>query len=98
MAQFDVHRLADGGLVVDCQANRFGKIASRVVAPLVPISEAPDRQPRLNPAFEIDGEQHALMTQFATALRSTELRATNRSLAAHRLEIIGAFDVLLTGN
>jgi len=97
MPQHDVYRLADGALVVDCQANSFANIDTRIVVPLVPIAETPKLQPSLNPIFEIGGEQVAMLTQFATALRQAELRRFVTSLAAHRFTITGAFDRLLTG-
>ena len=37
MARFDVYRLADGGLVVDLQADLLSDLKTRVVAPLLPL-------------------------------------------------------------
>lgn len=97
MAQFDVYALIDGGLVVDCQADHFSDIASRVVVPLEPVEQSHLQQPRLNPIFDINGRPMMLLTQFATAVRATELREPAASLGHARLEIIAAFDMLLTG-
>ncbi len=97
MAQYDVHILADGAMVVDCQADHFAGIASRLVAPLEPVSRSHQQQPRLNPIFSVNGEEVMMMTQFATAIRAAELRKPMASLDHARLEIIAAFDMLLTG-
>lgn len=98
MPQFDVYALIDGGIVVDCQADHFANIATRFVAPLEPIADGPDQQPRLNPVFTVNGQQMTLLTQFATAVRKAELGTAIGSLEHARLDIISAFDKLLTGN
>jgi toxin CcdB len=96
MPQFDVFR-AQGELLLDCQSDALGYLATRIVAPLIPIDRAPERRPRLNPVIEIDGQPHVMVTQFAATVHSNELRTRITNLAVHRLEIIGAFDMLLTG-
>ena len=97
MTQFNVYRTTDGALLLDCQSEAFDYLSMRLVAPLLPIARAPDLQPRLNPTFEIDGERYAMMTQFAAAVSGALLRSKMGNLAASRLSIIGAFDMLLTG-
>ncbi|MBA3879107.1 MAG: CcdB-like protein [Sphingobium sp.] len=97
MAQSDVYILIDGGMVVDCQADHFGGIATRLVVPLEPVSRSHRQEPRLNPIFSVNGEDVMLMTQFATAIRAAELRQPIASLDHARLTIISAFDMLLTG-
>ena len=97
MAQYDVFRMADGSLVVDCQTDAFADIPTRLAAPLVRTEDSPIRQPRLNPVFSVDNEDWVLMTQFAGAVRIAELRNKAGSVEKHRLAIIGAFDMLLTG-
>lgn len=97
MAQFDVYRIADGGFVVDCQAEPFADIPTRLCVPLIPQSEAHAPHPRLNPVFEIQGEPMVLLTQFASAIRVRELRSTGTSLERERYAIIDAIDLLLTG-
>jgi toxin CcdB len=98
MAQFDVHRLANQpGLVVDCQADLLDYIDSRFVVPLVPPGEVGRLTRRLNPVFEIEGAEYALLTQAATAIRKTDLGRAVASLSSRDHEIIDALDVLLTG-
>ena len=98
MAQFDVHRLAKRpGLVVDCQANLLNYIDTRFVVPLAPPDEVGRLTRRLNPVFEIEGVEYALITQAAAAVRKSDLGAIIASLTSHDREIIDALDILLTG-
>ena len=56
MAQFDVHRLGDGLLVVDLQTDLIGLDVTRIVAPL----RAEGRYvqfPGLTPVVEIEGSR-----------------------------------------
>lgn len=96
MAQFDVHRLADG-LVIDCQSDLLSHIASRLVAPLVPKSNAPTPVSRLNPVFQIEGEDQVMITESCGAVRVRQLGPVVTSLADHSFEITDALDVLITG-
>jgi len=96
MAQFDVHRLG-GGLVIDCQSDLLGHLASRLVVPLVLRTDAPAPAHRLNPVFEIDGEDHVMMTESAAAVRRQLLGPRVASFADRSFEITGALDVLISG-
>lgn len=94
MARFDVHRLADGQFVLDCQSNFLSEIATRFVVPLVSRAQAPPPNSRLNPAFDVAGEELMMLTQFAGAIRTAELRHHVTSLQHEDLRIIAAIDVL----
>lgn len=98
MPQFDVHRLANGqGLVLDCQSDLLDPIESRFVAPLIPRAESPAPSARLNPVFSVNGEDHVMLTQAATAIRRRDLGAVVQSLADRHVEIISAIEVLIGG-
>ncbi|GAA3694112.1 hypothetical protein GCM10022268_01190 [Sphingomonas cynarae] len=94
MARFDVYRLADGAFVIDCQADFLDEINTRFIAPLLPPGKAPPPNGHLNPGFEIEGEPLVMVTQFATAVRTTELRQRIASLDHEHLRITRAIDVL----
>lgn len=96
MAQFDVHRLGDG-FVIDCQADLLNHIASRLVVPLAARADAPTPIRRLNPVFEIDGEDYVMVTESAAAVRTQLLGPAVASLADRSLEVTGALDVLISG-
>ena len=95
MARFDVYRLRDGSMVVDCQANFLTDIGTRFVLPLLPREEGPAPNERINPEFDIEGERLVLVTQLAATVRTTELRAKVTSLADEDYRIIGAVDMLI---
>lgn len=97
MAQCDVYRTSTGLLLVDCQSDTFGDLATRLTAPLIPLDRSPERRPRLNPVFDIGDEPHVMLTQFAAAVSCRELADKIAALSAFRFQIVGAFDMLLTG-
>lgn len=98
MAQFDVHRLVRGnGLVIDCQSDLLAHLDTRFVAPLVQPSDLLPAARRLNPVFQLEGAPWAMQTQAAAAIRKRDLGEVVASLADRDTEIVGAFDVLLTG-
>ena len=97
MPQFDVYRTAQGELLLDCQSDALGHLTTRLATPLMPPNRAPERRPQMNPVFEINGQPYVMVTQFAAAVRIRELRDRFANLETHRLEIIGAIDMLLTG-
>ena len=95
MARFDVYHVTGGGLVVDCQANDFEDIGTRFVVPLVPLDDTVPTNHRLNPRVEVNGEQLVMLTQFAAAVRTAELKPRVCSLAHEHLTIITAIDTLV---
>lgn len=97
LAQFDVHRLAANGLVIDCQSGLLSHLQSRFVVPLLPTADAPRAGQRFNPIFAIDGVEHVMLTQFAGAVDRRQLGEVVASLAERSLEITDALDVLISG-
>ncbi|WP_067733143.1 CcdB family protein [Novosphingobium naphthalenivorans] len=98
MAQFDLHRLANGhGLVLNCQSDLLDHIDSRFVVPLLPVKQAPPPVTRLNPVFQVDGADYVMLTQSAGAIRRRDLGPAVASLADRHVEIVDAIDVLLSG-
>lgn len=98
MAQYDYHRRSDGeGYWVDCQADVMSAFDTRFVVPLLPLVLAPKPAAHLNPIFEIAGEPHSFLTQFAGAIPTRELGTRAGSLEAERYRISNALDFLLTG-
>lgn len=98
MPQFDVHRVASGPLLVlDCQSDLLDHMESRFVVPLLPREGAPPRGGRLNPVFEVGGEEYVMASQGAATIHRRELGPVIASLAEHSFEITGAIDVLIGG-
>ncbi len=96
MAQFDVYRLSDGPLVVDCQANILSHMQSRFVVPLLAPALV-EGSGGLNPQFLVDGEVLHLFPQGAASIPAADLREQVGSLAAHGFAILNAIDFLLAG-
>lgn len=98
MAKFEVFRRRAGpGYLLDCQADLLSQLNTRFVVPLLPVVEAPKPAARLNPVFELEGESHVMMTQFAAAVPVTELGERTASLIDHDTDIINALDMLISG-
>lgn len=96
MAQFDVHRLGQG-LVIDCQSNLLSHLNTRMVVPLIPRDQAPHPARRFNPIFSIDGVDHVMDTQFASAIERRRLGPIVADLSDRSFEVTDAFDMLLSG-
>jgi toxin CcdB len=98
MAKFDVYPMSQGGgYLLDCQADLLNDLNTRLVVPLLPSDAAPKPAARLNPVFEIRGEPHVMVTQFAAAVPVSELSTRTMSLAEHDLAIGNALDMLVSG-
>jgi len=98
MAKFDVYRQKNGGaLVLDCQADLLGDLNTRLVVPLLPMSEAPKPATRLNPIFEVEGEHFVMVTQFAASVPMRELGEIVLSLGSEQDAIGAALDMLIIG-
>jgi toxin CcdB len=95
MARFDVYSLADGSLVVDCQADFLDEIGTRFVVPLLPRGDGPAPHARINPSLTFRGETLVLVPQLAGALRTSELRRREGSLDHEQYTITHAIDVLI---
>ena len=98
MAKFEVYKNPEGaGYLLDVQADLLSHLNTRLVVPLLPLSEAPTPAKILNPTFEILGEKVSLVTQFMAAVPCSLMREKIGSLSACRDEITAAIDLLITG-
>jgi len=98
MARFDVYANPDGGgYLLDVQANLLGHLNTRVVAPLMRAAQAPLPADRLNPVFEIEGQQVVMVTQFLAAVPRSILAVPMLSLADRDMDISNALDMVFQG-
>ena len=100
MARLDVHPIrgkARDGYVLDVQADLLAHLATRTVVPLLPEEAAPRPINKLNPAFEMEGKRHVLVTQAIASVPLRELKRAVASLAPERDRITRALDILLVG-
>jgi toxin CcdB len=98
MAKYDVFARRSGpGYLLDCQADLLSRLNTRFVVPLLPAGEAPKPAARLNPVFELEGETHVMVTQFAAAVPVAELGEKVTSFRDQDTAILNALDMLLSG-
>ncbi|KXV36025.1 plasmid maintenance protein CcdB [Gluconobacter thailandicus] len=100
MARLDVYPMPGkrrGGYVVDVQAELLSRLATRMVVPLIPVSDAPPPISELNPLIEIKDVPHVLLTQALASVPVSELRKPVCSIDHHHDAITRALDVLFVG-
>lgn len=97
LARYDVYANADeGGLLLDIQADLLSDLTTCVVVPLVPKSGniAADR---LNPVFNLGGQEWMMWTQYLSAVPKSVLKVRIDNLAGEHDRIIAALDMLFQG-
>lgn len=98
MARFDIFQNEGGsGYLLDVQSDLLSGLNTKVVVPLLPKSSAPAPAQRLNPIFEVEGQEVLMATQFMAAVTEGELRVGVGSLADQQHEISAALDMLFLG-
>jgi toxin CcdB len=98
MARFDVYPAPDGrGYWLDVQADLLATLNTRIIVPLIPRDQAPMPAGRLNPVFQIDGQDVVMTTQFLSAVRVTGLTRRITSLADRSETVMAALDMALIG-
>ncbi|PWK76404.1 CcdB family protein [Aminobacter sp. AP02] len=98
MARFDLYRNADAdAYILDVQADLLRHLNTRVVVPVLPPNLAPKPGYRLNPIFAIGGQDYVMVTQFISAVMTSELPAAVENLSAHGDKITDALDMLFQG-
>ena len=95
MPRLDLYRLS-GAYLLDVQTFDKERLASRVVVPLILLSDlTPIR--RLNPIFTIEGESYVMATQGIAAVSTAELGPVIGALPSSvDHEVTSALDYLLS--
>lgn len=86
--------------LVDVQSDLLSPLGTRVVIPCFRQGAGAPKPPtltRLTPEMKIDGETLVLMTPQVAGIPRHLLGDPVADLSAHRAEILGALDLLLTG-
>lgn len=98
MSRYDAYPNPSGsGYLLDIQADILQPLNTRVVVPLLALIEAPKPAKTLNPVFDIDGEPHAMVTQYIAAVPGRELQNPVCNLQQQHDEIVAAIDFLFHG-
>jgi len=96
MAQFDLHKLADGTLVCDLQTDLIPVPETRIVAPLRD-GQRFTSFPGITPIVSFDDRQWVVRISELAAVRTSSLSRPLGSLAPHRDVIKRAIDILIDG-
>lgn len=98
MARFDVFENKNGaGYLLDVQSDLLSGLNTRIVVPLLPKTDTPAPAQRLNPVFNIEGNEVVMATQYMAAVPEGELRSGIGCLADQQDEIAAALDMLFLG-
>ena len=98
MARYNVYPNPSGaGYLLDVQADILSGLNTRVVVPLLPVSESPKLASYLNPVFMVGGRDVVMLTQFLASIPESELKRPLDNLGQSHNEIMAALDMLLTG-
>lgn len=98
MAQFDLYAGVGraNGYVVDVQADLLDRLATRIVAPLMPRDLAAVIT-GLNPVVEIQGAEFVILMQELAAVPVRELQSRAGTLGHYQDDIKRAMDLLFFG-
>ena len=96
MARFDVYRLRDGELAIDCQASAHRHLSTRFVIPLRDAEGYPAKK-WLNPKIDLNEESYVLVTEFASTVFQNEIAETIGNVKSAADEITRAIDFLTGG-
>lgn len=83
--------------MLDVQSDILGGLNTRVVVPLLAKPSAPLPAHRLNPIFDLEGQELVMATQYMAAIPEKELRSNVGNLADKQGEIFAALDMLFLG-
>lgn len=85
-------------LLLDIQSDILSELETRVVIPLAPLEKVKGKiMNRLMPVLNIEGKVYVLYTAQIAGISKRELGALVGNLSAHRRDILGALDFLVTG-
>ncbi len=97
MARFDFFKATKArGFLLDCQSDLLDEFGSRVVVPLMPITEV-QAVSRLHPVFVIEDNPYIMSTHLIFAIPVSRLGQKVGSLAQEDLTITSALDKLFSG-
>ena len=104
MAQYTVYRnknpksKTEIPFLLDVQSNLLSELGTRVVIPLFQKKSLRIKPlTKLTPEFQIDGKKLILMTPQLAGISIKELGEPVGDLTQHRIDIIAALDLLITG-
>lgn len=97
MAKYDIYRISDGTMLLDCQSDVLTHLNTRFVVPLASPDDAVMVEPRLTPLLDIAGQELLMLTHFAAAVPVNSLGKRIASAADQTFVVTNALDMLISG-
>ena len=98
MSRFDLYHGAGGNsYLLDLQSDYLQEYSTRVVAPVVPLTEFKHPVKGLNPLVRIENETFVVLTHFISAIPATSLGGFVTNLVQQSDEFTRALDLLFQG-
>lgn len=72
-------------------------VDTRIVIELIPVGEAPNRQNRLDPLFDIGGEPYVMVTQYMAAFPASTLKNEGSNAHFRQDDVFATLDLLFHG-
>ncbi len=99
MSRFDIYpSQSTRGYLLDLQSDFLAVQSTRVIVPLLPENDLPERIRMLHPVFEIEGEMHVMATHLIATVPLSRLAPVSGNLSAHADQITRALDLLFQGH
>lgn len=96
MPKYDVYK-TEGGYLLDVQADTLDNLNTRIVVPLRAENRAPLPIKRLNPIFEVNGQEHIMLTHFIGTVPARQLSDPIANLSENFSEITNALYMAFHG-
>ena len=97
MAKFDVHRAADGTVLLDCQSDVLVHLSTRLVVPLASPDDAVQIDRRLTPVLNVAGDEMLMLTHLAAAIPANMLGRPIATVTEQDYVVSNALDMLISG-
>lgn len=103
MAQFDVYKNPNKETkkyipyLLDIQSDVLSGLTTRVVVPLILVTEVKNLLRHINPKFDVENKKLVMSTAELVAIPGSLLDEKICSLASRRYEILAAVDFAVTG-
>lgn len=98
MAQYDVYPSRSPNIyLLDVQSDLIDGLATRLVIPVIPTSNGPQKIKRLHPTVMIAGEEYLVATQLLAAVPKAELKNSIMNLIGRHDDISNAIFMAFHG-
>ncbi len=98
MSKYDLHPTRNGtGYLLDLQTDFLAVQRSRMMAPVMPVTDVPQRTTGLHPLIEVDGISYVVATHLMAAVPQSILLPSVANFSSQADEFTRALDLLFQG-